>query len=299
MAYIGAGITRFNTADDLTVTDDAEIQDDASVGGDLTVEGTATFNGSVVGIDTDKIEEGNSSVEVVDTGTGYVAVTVDGSETARFDANGRLGIGTTSPEETMQIREDNSSGLGAVLALVNQNASGQTGNSVGIGFSAYTFRAIDDASYRGATIVAETTGAGNAHDLIFSTNTASATPSEAMRLDSSRNLKFNSGYGSVATAYGCRAWVNFNGTGTVAIREDGNVSSITDNGTGNYTINFSTAMPDANYAAVVGAGQSSFVSDQSTNDLSTTSVRLVTGTYGQGITNNFVDALYASVAIIR
>jgi hypothetical protein len=58
---------------------------------------------------------------------------------------------------------------------------------------------------------------------------------------------FNSGYGSVATAYGCRAWVNFNGTGTVAIRGSGNVSSITDNGTGTYTVNFSTAMPDANY----------------------------------------------------
>lgn len=48
--------------------------------------------------------------------------------------------------------------------------------------------------------------------------------------------------------YACRAWVNFNGTGTVAIRESGNVSSITDNGTGDYTVNFTTAMPDANYS---------------------------------------------------
>lgn len=64
---------------------------------------------------------------------------------------------------------------------------------------------------------------------------------------SSGNLSFNSGYGSAATAYGCRAWVNFNGTGTVAIRASGNVSSITDNGTGDYTVNFTTAMPDANY----------------------------------------------------
>jgi len=51
----------------------------------------------------------------------------------------------------------------------------------------------------------------------------------------------------------CRAWVNFNGTGTVAIRASGNVSSITDNGTGNYTVNFTTAMPDANYAGFVYA----------------------------------------------
>ena len=50
----------------------------------------------------------------------------------------------------------------------------------------------------------------------------------------------------------CRAWVNFNGTGTVAIRASFNVSSITDNGTGDYTINFTNAMPDANYAPVFG-----------------------------------------------
>ena len=67
--------------------------------------------------------------------------------------------------------------------------------------------------------------------------------------DASGNFQMNSGYGSVATVYGCRAWVNFNGTGTVAIRASGNVSSITDNGTGNYTVNFTTAMPDANYSA--------------------------------------------------
>ena len=51
-----------------------------------------------------------------------------------------------------------------------------------------------------------------------------------------------------APSYSARAWVNFNGTGTVAIRASGNVSSITDNGTGDYTVNFATAMPDADYA---------------------------------------------------
>jgi hypothetical protein len=71
------------------------------------------------------------------------------------------------------------------------------------------------------------------------------------------NLSFNSGYGSSAVAYGCRAWVNFNGTGTVAIRGSGNVSSITDNGTGDYTVNFTTAMVDANFATTGTAGQSS------------------------------------------
>ena len=69
----------------------------------------------------------------------------------------------------------------------------------------------------------------------------------------SSDLSFNSGYGSAAVAYGCRAWVNFNGTGTVAIRGSGNVTSITDNNTGDYTVNFTTAMPDVNYMFVAGA----------------------------------------------
>ena len=51
----------------------------------------------------------------------------------------------------------------------------------------------------------------------------------------------------------CKAWVNFNGTGTVAIRASYNVSSITDNGTGDYTVNFTTALADANYAVVASA----------------------------------------------
>ena len=74
------------------------------------------------------------------------------------------------------------------------------------------------------------------------------------QFDSSANFKFNSGYGSVATAYGCRAWVNFNGSGTVAIRASGNVSSITDNGTGDYTINLTNALVDANYGIILSVG---------------------------------------------
>jgi len=53
--------------------------------------------------------------------------------------------------------------------------------------------------------------------------------------------------------YTAKAWVNFNGTGTVAIRAAGNVSSITDNGAGDYTLNFTTAFSDINYS-VTGSG---------------------------------------------
>ena len=61
--------------------------------------------------------------------------------------------------------------------------------------------------------------------------------------------KFNQWLNSDGTEnYKCRAWVNFNGTGTVAIRASGNVSSITGNGTGTFVVNFTNAMPDANYS---------------------------------------------------
>jgi len=57
-----------------------------------------------------------------------------------------------------------------------------------------------------------------------------------------------------APLYACRAWVNFNGTGVVAIRASGNVSSITDNGAGDYTVNFATAMQDASYPCFASTG---------------------------------------------
>ena len=61
-------------------------------------------------------------------------------------------------------------------------------------------------------------------------------------------------WGTVSTNYVAKAWVNFNGTGAVAIRASGNVSSITDNGTGDYTVNFTTAVADSNFAYLVTGG---------------------------------------------
>ena len=69
-------------------------------------------------------------------------------------------------------------------------------------------------------------------------------------------LRMREGFNASGSApiYACRAWVNFNGTGTVAIRASGNVTSITDNNTGDYTVNFTTAMPDANYSPHISCG---------------------------------------------
>ena len=102
-----------------------------------------------------------------------------------------------------------------------------------------------------------------------------------------------------APIYSCRAWVNFNGTGTVAIRASGNVSSITDNGVGNYTVNFTTAMVDANYAVVMTAGDTAsgtclFQSPFSTSPTTSAAQVLVTNSIFTA-----TDRLFVQVAIFR
>ena len=116
-------------------------------------------------------------------------------------------------------------------------------------------------------------------------------------------FQFNSGYGSVATAYGCRAWVNFNGTGTVAIRGSGNVSSITDNGTGNYTVNFTTAMVDANYSFVMhcidqAGADRTVIAGGSVGGTAPTTSALNFNTF-QSTSATLTDANFVTVAIFR
>ena len=98
----------------------------------------------------------------------------------------------------------------------------------------------------------------------------------------------------------CRAWVNFNGTGTVAIRASFNVSSITDNGTGDYTVNFTTALPDSNYATtssisfdLASAGGSFTIFEVTAQTTST--VRL----FSQANTGVAADSQYIAVSIFR
>ena len=101
--------------------------------------------------------------------------------------------------------------------------------------------------------------------------------------------------------YTAKAWVNFNGTGTVAIRASGNVSSITDNGTGNYTMNFTTAMPDANYSTtamcrgVAGVTQGCVATIWSGSQ-TTTAVNFITL---QQNTSATVDSDVVNLAIFR
>jgi hypothetical protein len=212
-------------------------------------------------------------------GTDTVNINTGGSTRATVDSAGRLLVGTpTSVSQniangtiTPQLQNAGTNQSGSTISSVNYNSGGSPailalGSSTGgtlatqgvvnnngkLGRIAFT-GSDGTTLLTAAEIIAEVDGTPGANDmpgrLTFSTTADGAsTPTERMRLTSTGDLRFNSGYGSVATAYGCRAWVNFNGTGAVAIRASGNVSSITDNGTADYTANFSTAMPDGNFA---------------------------------------------------
>jgi hypothetical protein len=113
--------------------------------------------------------------------------------------------------------------------------------------------------------------------------------------------------------YTAKAWVNFNGTGTVAIRASGNVSSITDNGTGDYTVNFTNAMSDANYCPVgmsrrssgtdPNSGYGGIVSISASTAPTTSALRIWTVDAQTSSTSNLViiaaDQSYINVAVFR
>ena len=101
--------------------------------------------------------------------------------------------------------------------------------------------------------------------------------------------------------YTAKAWVNFNGTGTVAIRASGNVSSITDNGTGNYTVNFTHAMPDANYSYSGGTHNTAGTGGglvQANNSIAT-AFQTSSLTVRTGEPNAFYDVTHVTVTIFR
>ena len=99
-----------------------------------------------------------------------------------------------------------------------------------------------------------------------------------------------------APIYACRAWINFNGTGTVAIRASGNVSSITDNGVGDYTVNFTTAMSDTNYSVSETANATGHRIYDDVRAKTTTSTSIATYV-STNIT--FADASQINVSIFR
>jgi hypothetical protein len=217
-----------------------------------------------------------------DTNTGIFSPTADtiaftegGVESMRIASNGYVGIGTNNPSSHLVV---NSATATQFDLLTNGTRY----------FTAYT-----DPTQVILGGIQNTIVSFRQNDTL------------RMQLDTSGNLLFNSGYGSVATAYGCRAWVNFNGTGTPAIRASGNISSISDNGTGAYSVNFTTLMPDANYGGNVsvcgmpGVSDANFVTTDQNNTLRsnpTTSSFSFTCFRFQG---SAIDPDFARVSIFR
>lgn len=219
-----------------------------------------------------------------------------------LDGSNNVGIGTSTPSVPFQVTTNPSTAAGIMAQCVpttGTNAASLNFNNSGSG-SVYIGRASSAGTGpSNATISAYDTFIWNdgSQNLVFGTSNV-----ERGRFDTSGNFRFNSGYGSVATAYGCRAWVNFNGTGTVAIRASGNVSSITDNGTGDYTVNFTTAMPDVNYSVCGAGGTDGSTAAQArcfqpnTTSPSTTAFRF---TMKQGNDGSNADGALQYVAVFR
>jgi hypothetical protein len=114
-----------------------------------------------------------------------------------------------------------------------------------------------DANLIAASIQATSEGdfssSSNATKLEFMTGASEAATTK-MSISSGGNVAFNSGFGSVTTVFGCRAWAKIDQTGTTEIDASGNVSSVTDTGTGATDVNFTTNMPDTDYCMSISPG---------------------------------------------
>jgi len=230
----------------------------------------AFFAGNSSAVGAGKTAYGFYSNINVPTGAGttygfYAA----GTATNYFGA--KVGIGTLTPDGSLEVAgtstaqyltrysTDTSTPQFVIRKSRGTEASKTavlSGDNIGqIGFHGY-----DGSNFSiAASILAEVDGTPGANDmpgrLLFrvSPNGSASVVTQAI-INENGLFSFNSGYGSAAGAYGCRAWVSFDGTGTLAVRGSGNVDTVTDNGTGDYSISIDINMPDANYSAVVSGG---------------------------------------------
>lgn len=172
---------------------------------------------------------------------GGVAMTMTGVELNYVD-------GVTS---AIQTQLDNKQGLDATLtALAAFSTNGILTQTAADTFAGRTITQ--------STGIVVTNGSGVAGNPTIAADLATQAEAEAgtdntkvmtpLRTEQAIAAQFN--VTGTAPTYACRCWINFNGTGTVAIRASGNVTSVTDNGTGDYTVNITTALPDANYCVV-------------------------------------------------
>jgi hypothetical protein len=223
-----------------------------------------------------------------------------------WDSAGNVGIGDATP-----LYRVHAQGAGQVGGYTNAGvhtssvAAVDTGNLVGSGGAFLVGGKADTffAAIKGWM----TDGSSNTAGLLsFQLRTAAGdaglSEKARIRADGSQESVIPGG-AALYPEFKCRAWVNFNGTGTPAIRGSGNVTSITDNGVGDFTINFLTALPDANYAFTFGsqrnAGTSLVTASVSEATAPTASaLRIIVTSQTAGISAS-ADSAYNSIAIFR
>lgn len=234
---------------------------------------------------------GDLNTGLFSPGADTVALVTGGTNRLHTTSAGLVGIGTTSNRDSTKLDV-----LGDITFGSNAGYYGTLGYNAGTGHLEYT---SSDGAFKWIRRSGTATSMvlDNSGRLLVGTSTATGNAI----LQVAGDLAFNSGYGSSAVAYGCRAWVNFNGTGTVAITASGNVSSITDNGTGDYTVNFTTALADANYsfqgtASQAGTGSNGqIVSILASTAPTSSALRFRTQQDNAGVT----DSDYVCLAIFR
>lgn len=262
---------------------------------------TGSFSGDLTIADK-IVHSGDTNTAIRFPAADTVTVETSGAERMRIDASGNVGIGTSSPIAPLTLFYNG----GAVGAQITGNAS--------YAQMQVTAQGANTNSY--FTFGVNGTGKGiiqrNAVDVITIDSAGRVgigATSPAEQLHITGNFRVGSAVMATPTGsaplYACRAWVNFNGTGTVAIRASGNVSSITDNGTGNYRVNFTTAMPDTTYAVNVTSGNpsgnASFIvgGSQGSASFTTTTCDVVTRTITSSGPQAVSDSEIVNVAIFR
>jgi hypothetical protein len=199
---------------------------------------------------------GDSNTGIFFPAADTIAFAEGGAEVMRIDSSANINVGSTSNVYNSKLGVASSSAfpISATTSAVAGIALGKTTDGAG---NHILFTSNNSSNY-GIIGVASANGTstGDVYTLGYSPS-GGAAATQVASWTSTGNFRFNSGFGSAATAYGCRAWVNFSGNGTPAIRSSGNVSSITDHGTGLYSVNLTTAMPDANYSVCASASSDS------------------------------------------
>jgi hypothetical protein len=207
--------------------------------------GVPTFR-AMVAADVPTLNQNTTGTAANVTGTVAVANGGTGATTA---ANALTNLGAYAAS--------NPSGYittaGARSAVSFTAGSGAYNSTTGVFTIPTNTNQLTNGAGFGTGTVTSVSGTGTVSGLTLS---GTVTTSGSLTLGGTLSVAALSTASGSAPSYSARAWVNFQGTGTVTIRASGNVSSITDNGTGDYTPNFTTAMPDVNYAVVANAAPS-------------------------------------------